>query len=486
MTRISLCSLHGQQPISCQSISHLGYRVARLVVREWMRPRLLPVSRQHIAQVCFRLGERRCCSSKRFGVLGRSQCWHGLPSAPWYQLCCGNSRRHLSRTRKRMSFALPLFGPVVSRVPFPDDAPCFPERDWDRCAVFFLTYHKTGNFLGNRLREILQETLFPKKPGTDLHSSIWKPETCDIFKASESKFYNADCQPFGRDIGHLVPIARIPATHASITQRQHNCFGGKREMSRCSSLARNKSFSHIGWHHLHEPASPVLVSMSEDIPIVANRWYSEPSKFEALLSARAPLPSSFRGRVVHMVRRPVDLVASAFKFHMKDKLREHTNFGMFHWLRCNDCGSIEWEYIFRMCKFQCSYLELLQHVANKSVEEGVLLEYVRSRNSLKNMLGNIAGWSNNSYVLHLTPEHFRNWPTEAVACLMRFLLGYRDELEPWRWSAPEELVEHIASKFNTVVAESFSTEGAAWNHATFHERRWSSSELKDALLWHPH
>lgn len=120
-----------------------------------------------------------------------------------------------------------------------------------------------------------------------------------------------------------------------------------------------------------------------------------------------PLPSLYRGRVVHLIRDPAELAASAFRFHSRRALRENPHFAAFHGLGCHGCSHTVWHDLFRRCGYRCGYLTLLQKIGNASVPEALELEYGRSHSSIQAMLRNTELLSNDSRVLHLSPEHFR-------------------------------------------------------------------------------
>ena len=137
-----------------------------------------------------------------------------------------------------------------------------------------------------------------------------------------------------------------------------------------------------------------------------------------------PLPSVYRGRVIHLIRDPVELATSAFRFHSRPALRNNPDFAAFHGLGCYGCSHAAWHQIFRRCHYRCGYLALLQRVGNHSEGDGLELEYSRAHSSIQAMLRNTQFFSNDTRVLHLSPEHFREPHVDTWQNIQLFGINY--------------------------------------------------------------
>ena len=123
------------------------------------------------------------------------------------------------------------------------------------------------------------------------------------------------------------------------------------------------------------------------------------------------------GRIVHMVRRPSDLIVSAYFYH---KMTNET------WCRgdnppnCENCDHAAWKEIFIRCNFKCSYHRLLQ---KSSIEHGIEIEALRSRWDVHKMLYNMKLWQGRNDVLPLSVSHFSHDFDATLRCLLFFWLN---------------------------------------------------------------
>ncbi|CAK9069947.1 unnamed protein product [Durusdinium trenchii] len=332
---------------------------------------------------------------------------------------------------------------------FPQDRPCWPIRKGDRCGLYFLAYHKTGNWLLRFLRSSLAKVLLGSSAG--IHSPLLSAK------------WNA--AP-GR---HLAPIAEVPADYATIDQPAPETMSGVMHKEELWNWTPPD-----GWDMLQRPISPIVVTMGEFIP---------PLHFIRGLISRSkrpyPLPSLYRGRVVHLIRDPAELAASAFRFHSRRALRENPHFAAFHGLGCHGCSHTVWHDLFRRCGYRCGYLTLLQKIGNASVPEALELEYGRSHSSIQAMLRNTELLSNDSRVLHLSPEHFRQpHVAQTLRCMAHFILGHGhgDALV-----APADILDSLTKE----MVKDSQLWLAKTHHATFKDRKDWKLDFRKHLLSHP-
>lgn len=363
---------------------------------------------------------RADCCSPSFGPNGNDGCWQALPqTAPWYYLCCGAGLRRVLPLRRVLALLEPT-SPAFRRrsQALPQDTPCLPPMEGDRCAVYFLAYRKTGNqLLGERLLPILVDILV-KRDQPNLTVDVWYRSpwsTASIFtrmSADWERVYHV--QGDGLMLGLPLP-----------------------------------------------PSMTAVVQLGEWLPDVKRHF-----------------PGRFRGRVVHMVRSPVDIVASTFR-----NLKRAGFIGPLQDpLECYGCSQHAWHFIFRRCSYQCRFMELFQSSRGRPLLVGVEMAYAMSQRNIQNMLNNIATWSEDSGVLHLSVEQFHRNLTQTITCLAKFIFGTAAEGTPRSWSAPTELVEQVLRQVRA------SAQSKRWHvpgHVTYNNPKLSTYNVRDAVLLHP-
>jgi len=123
------------------------------------------------------------------------------------------------------------------------------------------------------------------------------------------------------------------------------------------------------------------------------------------------------GRIVHIVRKPVDMVVSSYLYNKKS----HPNYV---WLAarqppsCLDCDDAAWLQIFKRCNYTCSYSELLQ---NLSISEGLHAELLLTRSRIKRMLHTSRQWHTDRNILQLRLDSIETNFSDALRCIVRFL-----------------------------------------------------------------
>ena len=132
-------------------------------------------------------------------------------------------------------------------------------------------------------------------------------------------------------------------------------------------------------------------------------------------------PLDAHSTLIHLVRRPSDLVVSGYRYH------KQVHLGREKWLRykfprvpdCFNCDHWAWLRIFDGCDYRCSYQEALK---NSSLAGGLVKEVLRSRWDVLKMLRRARRWQHNKRVLQLRLDSFDVNFDETLRCLLRFIL----------------------------------------------------------------
>ena len=148
------------------------------------------------------------------------------------------------------------------------------------------------------------------------------------------------------------------------------------------------------------------------------------------------------GRVVHLVRKPSEVIVSAYLYHMRSnevwhRLTDPPN--------CDTCDHIAWKRIFSSSNFNRSYEKVLR---SSSMEKGIEIETLRSRWEILKMMYNMKIWQGRSDVLSISLSHFSNDFDATLRCILSFWL---DGLKPARVLRPKALKTllaqaHVAGK----------------------------------------
>eukprot|EP00933_Yihiella_yeosuensis_P083257 TRINITY_DN9744_c0_g1_i3.p1 TRINITY_DN9744_c0_g1~~TRINITY_DN9744_c0_g1_i3.p1 ORF type:complete len:403 (+),score=58.87 TRINITY_DN9744_c0_g1_i3:2-1210(+) len=122
------------------------------------------------------------------------------------------------------------------------------------------------------------------------------------------------------------------------------------------------------------------------------------------------------GLLLHVVRRPSEMVASGYLYHRREKEFEAWA-GYKDPPNCLSCDHEAWSLIFKGCGFRCSYHERL---TNTTESEGLQLEVLRSRWDVLKMLSNARSWHENPRVLQISLNSFFVDFNATVLCIARF------------------------------------------------------------------
>ncbi|CAE8696429.1 unnamed protein product, partial [Polarella glacialis] len=127
------------------------------------------------------------------------------------------------------------------------------------------------------------------------------------------------------------------------------------------------------------------------------------------------------GRMVHLVRKPSDMLVSGYRYHSQ---RSWDTTEVWEDFKdppsCLSCDHQAWLQIFGRRKFLCSYGELMRNV---SVDEGLEIELLRSRWDIMKMVRNVRSWYDNPQILQISLENFVADFEGTLLCIGRFLLN---------------------------------------------------------------
>eukprot|EP00438_Fugacium_kawagutii_P013136 Skav233640 [mRNA] locus=scaffold2779:320371:321543:+ [translate_table: standard] len=129
------------------------------------------------------------------------------------------------------------------------------------------------------------------------------------------------------------------------------------------------------------------------------------------------------GRVVHMVRKPSEIIASAYLYHLRC---DEKWFELDDPPGCDFCDDAAWKSIFSACKFKCSYQALLQQ---SDLKHGIEAELQRSRWQILKMIFNMKNWQSED-VLTVSLSHFSSDFDATVRCIVSFWLHGLHDLQP--------------------------------------------------------
>mmetsp|Transcript_16006 Transcript_16006/g.32509 ORF Transcript_16006/g.32509 Transcript_16006/m.32509 type:complete len:438 (-) Transcript_16006:97-1410(-) len=134
----------------------------------------------------------------------------------------------------------------------------------------------------------------------------------------------------------------------------------------------------------------------------------------------SPMVLSTQWRYVHFVRDPVDLILSGYRYHQFTWGGEMWDWGhnKLQDPQCWECDDADHKVIFDACHKQCTYFELLNRLDETS---GVITEAVSARDEITTMVSMMSLLSKRSDALHMSINLFKANPTQACACLLKFL-----------------------------------------------------------------
>eukprot|EP00416_Gambierdiscus_australes_P004168 CAMPEP_0171145088 /NCGR_PEP_ID=MMETSP0766_2-20121228/146883_1 /TAXON_ID=439317 /ORGANISM="Gambierdiscus australes, Strain CAWD 149" /LENGTH=369 /DNA_ID=CAMNT_0011608985 /DNA_START=174 /DNA_END=1283 /DNA_ORIENTATION=- len=109
-------------------------------------------------------------------------------------------------------------------------------------------------------------------------------------------------------------------------------------------------------------------------------------------------------KVLHFIRDPVDMILSGYRYHQNKWAGEIWSWG--HGRtdqdpQCFMCDNEDHKIIFDMCKFNCTYFELLNRVDENT---GVVLEAVSARTTMTSMAQAVAAWADKDNVLQISMD----------------------------------------------------------------------------------
>mmetsp|Transcript_43631 Transcript_43631/g.87986 ORF Transcript_43631/g.87986 Transcript_43631/m.87986 type:complete len:417 (+) Transcript_43631:81-1331(+) len=125
-------------------------------------------------------------------------------------------------------------------------------------------------------------------------------------------------------------------------------------------------------------------------------------------------------RRLHMVRDPVDMILSGYRYHQFKWGSEVWSWGHggLQDPQCFECDDDDHAVIFDSCRFNCTYFELVNRLDETS---GVVTEAVSARISITSMASLMSLLGNRSDALHLSFGLFKADVTRTSACILKFL-----------------------------------------------------------------
>jgi len=139
------------------------------------------------------------------------------------------------------------------------------------------------------------------------------------------------------------------------------------------------------------------------------------AQLQRIIMPQADIPFPAAGPVIHWIREPFDLIISAYRYHMQspENWEHHTS-------TCHGCNEEEWQDIFGICNYSCTYTELLRQAPS---EKGVMIEAWNERGQINRMVNNFFAWSSNARVLHMSLSHLASDYERSMSCINHFLGG---------------------------------------------------------------
>eukprot|EP00747_Dinoflagellata_sp_TGD_P083109 gnl/TRDRNA2_/TRDRNA2_161971_c0_seq4.p1 gnl/TRDRNA2_/TRDRNA2_161971_c0~~gnl/TRDRNA2_/TRDRNA2_161971_c0_seq4.p1 ORF type:complete len:300 (+),score=34.22 gnl/TRDRNA2_/TRDRNA2_161971_c0_seq4:61-960(+) len=176
-----------------------------------------------------------------------------------------------------------------------------------------------------------------------------------------------------------------------------------------------------------------------------------------------PLPS--RIRMIHWYRDPAAMIVSAYRYHTSNQsMYDEQGWNIFP-CTCHYCDEAVLAAMFKICKYSCTYFELLGSMNEK---DGVLTEASSRVTLMRHMAMNLLRWAPHSNVLHLSVEQVRFNFNATMKCMMRFMgirMGARQdllledlqELDQSRLGAQSELHSTSGKHDNTYLRQVLET-----------------------------
>lgn len=173
---------------------------------------------------------------------------------------------------------------------------------------------------------------------------------------------------------------------------------------------------------------------------------------------RAGISLPKEGPVIHWVREPVELIASAYRYHMQTPEGWESKL-----TTCHACNDKDWAAMFSICDYACSFKDL---VTQSPVEKAALIEALNERGQTERMISNLFAWSADPRVLHLSVQHLAVDYRKTMICMSRFL-GNRQLNHPQTLSfeslKAKPSSDHVtAGKFNNTALVSLLEASPIW------------------------
>ncbi|CAK9008048.1 Uncharacterized protein SCF082_LOCUS9695 [Durusdinium trenchii] len=317
-----------------------------------------------------------CCEPTKFDSLGNEQCFPEWPSWP-VRICCAH---HLSQGPSKSSYFAGFWRTLAWSIFESTQSIDEPPIAFESHVKSIMAYHKSGVSLSTEL-------VGNVAPG---------PLTRFLLKNPEETVM----------VPHDFQVTKFG---------NHNSLRGGRPVISPFFQSFTRTFSDT-------KTSDMIIHFS-------NPLKSEAPQFQHFLSEGA-------GQVLHLVRRPSDMILSGYRYHRQDLSAGE------EWLKfrnppdCLSCDHEAWFEIFQLCGFRCSYNELLQNV---TARQGLQAEYLRSRWDIVKMLENAQAWQSLDHVLQVPMESFHHDFNGTLRCIARFFFDQKpDQIPEQQFSADLE------------------------------------------------
>lgn len=132
------------------------------------------------------------------------------------------------------------------------------------------------------------------------------------------------------------------------------------------------------------------------------------------------VPYSQRSKTIHLVRDPVDMILSGYRYH-----REKWHGEIWDWghkklqdPQCFMCDDKDHDVMFDTCHFNCTYFELLSRVDETA---GAIIEAISARITITSMATTMSALAAQPGVLHLSFGLIKADAAKTTACMLKFL-----------------------------------------------------------------
>jgi len=179
-------------------------------------------------------------------------------------------------------------------------------------------------------------------------------------------------------------------------------------------------------HKTGENLHTNIKSLVQESRAGRSRFTTLTEDYEPLKVGPFSMPTGVK--VLHMVRDPVDVIVSGYRYHQNKWGAEAWSWGhgKLQDPQCFECDDDDHAAMFESCRYNCTYFELLNRLDETS---GIATEAISARKTVTSMAATMAVAADNNHTLQISMGLIRADPAKTAACLLNFLgLDYRPEL----------------------------------------------------------